>query len=72
MAAGRLSHHGAASWTDGGVHRDSEEPMKVNFKVLNTVCFVILVTIALPLFIVKSLQMHERFQRIEDRLQMNR
>ncbi len=46
--------------------------MKVNLKVLNTVCFLILVTIALPLFIVKSLQMHERFQRIEDRLQMNR
>jgi hypothetical protein len=46
--------------------------MKVNLKVLNTVCFVILVTIALPLFIVKSLQMHERFQRIEDRVQLKR
>lgn len=46
--------------------------MKVNLKVLNTVCFVILVAIALPLFIVKSLQMQERFQRIEDSLQLKR
>ena len=44
--------------------------MKVNFNILNIICLVILLTIALPLFIVKSLQLHERFQRLENGIQV--
>ena len=44
--------------------------MKVSFNILNSICLVILVTIALPLFIIKSLQLHERFQRIENSIQV--